>query len=586
MNTQSSTPIQRAKTETLYDLFKSRVDATPHDAAYVYFNKRTGAWVEMNWVETFRLFTHVRNALASEKLQIGDRILLVLPNSVEWVVIEQAAQHLGIVVVAMATAESAANINHIIDDTDASLVFINTDIYRETIQSHIFLHHPKTRLISLSEQADNSETTCFTRWIAKNRRFSAQTPQINKHALATIIYTSGTVGTPKGVMLTHNSLLNNAFACLERVNITSDDKLLSIIPVSHILERVAGYYAPMIAGASVSFSRGTGSTLHDLQQTNASILVATPHAMNLAFNQLLTKHPFLGKTIKQYLAYQNGLDEYRVKFIAWPLIRKLLSRTIKKQLLGRLRQIFCGGSALSSDIISIARLLNVPLFQGYGSTEAGGIISVNSPNQQQAESVGKTLNNANVFLNEQHELIIENNSLMLGYWRNKALSKQTLINGKLHTDDLARIDNSYIYLTGRTSEQLQLSTGKKVSPKPMEDKICADNLFENVSLYGENREKLTLVCQLCSDNWDKFIKTNHATNHLTESRKHALLSVRINTLLKTLPDHHFIDFIIPTFDSWNIENGLLSEDGKVNKANVEAFYAGELARVYGGEYIR
>ena len=582
MNKLKNIKIQRRQIESLYDLFKARVDDTPLDIAYGYFNNDSKTWINVSWTEVFKRFLSVRNALASENLLTGDRILLALPNGIDWIIIEQAAHYLGLVVVALPNSESAARINHIIDDTETKIVFIANDACRETIQSHISAQNLNTKLISLDERKSHSDTTYFHSWIAIKHHHSTEKPTISQHSLATIIYTSGTTGKPKGVMHTHDSLLNNAFACIEKIKITHADRLLSITPISHIMERVAGYYVPMITGASVFFSKKPETIIEDLQQTNASILITTPHTLDCAFNQVLSEYPFFQKTITQFIDYQNGQGKHLIKYLMWPLIQKLLSRKIKKHYIGNLNQIFCGGANLSSTLITASKSLNIPLLQGYGLTEAGGIVSVNTPDQQQIKSVGQPLKNASIELSNENEIIIKNDSLMTGYWRDEKLTQQCLIDGKLHTDDLAYLDRSYIHLTGRKSEQLQLSNGKKVSPQPIEDTILADRLFKNVSLYGESREKLTLVCQLCTKGWIEFLTNNNVSEDLTNARKRTLLSVRINTLLKKLPDHHFIDYILPTFDSWDTENGLLNAQGKVNRHNVESFYSRELKKIYEG----
>ena len=589
MNKLAITKIQREQAQTLYDLFKARVDSTPYDPAYSFYDKDTQNWKNIRWVDAYKQFIKVRNALASEQLHTGDRILLALPNGINWITIEQAAHYLGIVVVALPATESAANINHIIDDVDPSLVFIDTDNYREAVSSHITNHNKKTKIISLNQRESNPESTYFNSWLSNNCRFSSFSSQevcINKESLATIIYTSGTTGKPKGVMHSHNSLLNNAFACTEKINITRNDILLSVTPVSHIMERIAGYYAPMITGSSVAFSKAPGTVLEDLNETNASILISSPHIIDCSFQHLLSKHSFFRKTVDQYIDYLNGLDKYRLKFFIWPLVQKKLSKTIKKEFLGNLSQIFCGGSSLSNEVILAAKMLDIPLLQGYGSTEAGGIVSVNTTNEQQYRSVGKPLNNVTVELDEDQELILKSNSLMMGYWQNEESTKQAIIDGKLHTGDLARIENNFIHLTGRKSQLIQLANGTKVSPQPIEEKILTDRLFKKVSLFGANHEKLTLICQLCENTWAEFAAANNRPNKSTESRKHTLLSIRINTLLKSLPGHHYIDFILPTFETWDAENGLLNLQGEVNRENVEQFYSEELRGIYEDIYIK
>lgn len=577
--------IRRNQITTLCDLFKHRVDKSPRDVAYSWFDKNTNDWKQITWLAMFQRFLKVRNALSEENLRPGDRIIIALPNNIEWIVVEQAAMFLGLIVVTLPHTESTANINHIMDDTNAKLVFIQKGSDRYTIACHAENQNHRVKIIALEHKTNlpnDSTDLTFKNWIKDTKLYRTKHAAINENTLATIIYTSGTTGKPKGVMHTHKSLLNNAFACAEKININRTDTLLSVTPLAYIMERVAGYYVPMLVGGSIAYGQGAGEILTDLKQSRASFLVTTPYILDCAFQCLTNKHSTLKKMLTDYIDYQNGVSKFRLKFLAWPVLQKLLTRTIKKEYLSSLKQIFCGGANLSGEVIALSRMLNIPLMQGYGLTEAGGIVSVNTKDHNQSYSMGTSLQNVTLHFADDNEIIIESDSLMTGYWNDDKLSEKTLVNRTLYSGDLGYLDKDYLYMTGRKSQTIMLTNGQKVSPQAIEKTLLTDHLFKNVLLYGNNREKLTLICQLCEKSWSEFVEKNMPVNNKADTHAYSLLSIRINTILKSLPGHHPINFILPSFEQWNAENGLVNAQGKVIRKNVYRYFADELEAIYKG----
>ena len=577
--------IRRNQTKTLCDLFKYRVDNTPKDVAYTWFDEAKQNWQKITWLGVYQRFLEVRNALSEENLQPDDRIIIALPNGIEWIILEQAAMFLGLVVIALPHTESTANIHHIMDDTNAKLVFIKKGSDRHAIACYAESRDHQVKIIALEHQShlsNDSVDLTFANWTKKTKLYQAKHAVINENTLATIIYTSGTTGKPKGVMHTHKSLLNNAFACIQKININRTDTLLSVTPLAYIMERIAGYYVPMIVGGSVTYGQGAGEILSDLKQSRASFLVTTPYILDCAFQCLMNNHATLQKTIAGYIDYQNGVSKFQLKFLLWPVLQKLLARTIKKEYLGNLKQIFCGGANLSGEVIALSKLLDIPLMQGYGLTEAGGIVSVNTKDHNQPYSMGTSLSNVTLHFAEDNEIIIKSNSLMSGYWQDKQLSKKMLLNHTLYTGDIGYFDKDFLFMTGRKSQMIILTNGRKISPQAIEAKILADRLFKNVLLYGDNQEKLTLICQLCEKAWPEFIEKYLPANKKSDEQTHALLSVRINTTLKSIPGHHHIDFVLPSFEQWSANNGLLNAQGKVIRNNVYRYYADELKAIYNG----
>ena len=334
----------------------------------------------------------------------------------------------------------------------------------------------------------------------------------------------------------------------------------------------------MIAGATVVFPKSIDTILGDLAESKTTILITTPNRLERAYKRLLDHLIISSKLVDQYLDYLHGSGKRRLKFLFWPIIRGIVESKAKKLLLHQLKFVISGGSALSPKIISLSNILNLPVLQGYGLTEAGGVVSTNSIQENSPFSVGKVLNNTQVRLSEDHELLVQNDSLMLGYWNDK--KSEIKPDDWLKTEDLVRLENDYLFIEGRKNDTIHLSTGEAVLPSPIEQQLRQDALFENMMLFGDNKESLSLFCQLNPDTWQtfrkKYAKRKELKSDIFTDRLKSILLIRINAILQTVPGHPHIHLVFPTLNPWTPENGLLNAQGKVNKKAVEAFFGKDI----------
>ncbi|HFE37543.1 MAG TPA: hypothetical protein ENK06_03855 [Gammaproteobacteria bacterium] len=579
----SQSCLKRSSVSTLSSVFKKRVDLSPQKEAFRFFNSEKKQWQSITWLNAYKNMLDVRDALLKEAIQTGERIVLVMDNSPTWIYIEQAALYMNLVVVALPPSLLADNICQIAEEVHAKMIFIESDSHWPAIALNPFVRGAGISVVCHQRHKNTKSARYFSDWIkAKKTRYitSSTDNEMTENSLATIIYTSGSCDKPKGVKHSHKNIINNAFACLARIDVNDRDKMLSVTPVSHCLERIAGYYVAIIAGASITFPKLPGSILENLADSKATIIVTTPHQLSKAYKRFLGNLIFSSRLVEQYLDYQLNTGKWRLSFLCWPIIRRRLERKAKKQLLHQLRFVICGGASLSSNIIALSQLLNLPVLQGYGLTEAGGVVSANAINQNMPHSVGKALSNCELKISDDHELLVKNDSLMLGYWNEE--KTKLLADNWLPTTDLARLENDYLFIDGRKNRTIHLSTGEAVLPLPIERALLKDNLFEHVMLAGENREKVYLLCQLNRNEWQAFRKKYANNEEKTfddfTPRLKSILLLRINLKLRTVPGHPRISLIYPSLEPWSVENGLLNAQGKINKQAVELFFSNDIAQ--------
>ena len=562
--------IHRHQVNTLRDLFRIRASQTPDSIAYQFKDRKSDNWESITWKMLFQKMRYVRNALASERLNAKDRILIALPNSIEWVLIEQAAHELGLIPVSLPANSAASTLHHIAAETDAKILFIESVKLIPSLNAYRYFSDNSIKMLGVHIGNNLSDSNCFNSWLDINKTFqSPKRHPIRRNALATIIYTSGTTGKPKGVMHSHESLLNNAFASIEKIDLNETDRLLSVTPISHCMERIAGYYAPMIANAAVSFPIVNNDITAVLQEVNPTVLITPPSLIHRAYDKATDYG-----TLCNFDNFFGFINKLKVE------------RRIHTNYLKSLRYIFTGGAKVPDHVTALCKTLKLPVIQGYGLTEAGGIVCTNLPKQNLPGSIGKPIAGVNLSLSDDNEVLVSSNSMMLGYWKNPQLTAKVLKNGLLSTNDIGENKANYFYIHDRKHQKIHLSTGEKLSPFPLEQRIKQDHLFKYAMIYGESREKLAVICNLDKAVLKNVLNRVSISNRNINQRRELkseitkLISIRVNTIIKQVPNHLPIELVIPTFEPWTELNGLLNAKGKMNRENIEQKYLGEIEKVY------
>ncbi len=589
---------------TLPGLFRERVRRTPDATAYQHFNAKTERWEETSWREMASLVARWQQALENEALQPGDRVAVMLANGREWVAFDQAALGLGLIVVPLFVNDNPENLSYVLNDAGAKLLLIQGGRQwqqcsrvadrLETLQRIVTLEPVKP-----SEQENEPRLRWVETWLPEEATGEPLAREGEADELATIVYTSGTSGRPKGVMLSHSNILADARAGLKAVTIYRDDRFLSFLPLSHMLERTVGYYLPMMAGSTVAFARSIQQLSADFQTVRPTVFVSVPRIferIHLRIEDQLAAQPSWKRKLFEravdtgWHRYEHlqGRAPWHPRLLLWPLFDRLVARKVRERLGGNVRLTVCGGAPLAPAIARLFIGLDIQLLQGYGLTEASPVISVNTLEDNRPASIGKALPGIEVRLGEKDELLARGPTVMLGYWNNpKATAEAIDEAGWLHTGDKASIDEEgHIFLTGRLKEILVLANGEKVPPAEMEMAIIADSLFEQVMVIGEQRPFLAVLAVLNREQWDILVK-----EHRWESREDELLrdrtveSVilkRISERTASFPGYAQIRRVSLSLTPWTVDEGLLTPTLKLRRNQILERHKEEIERIYAG----
>lgn len=594
--------IKPEKAVTLYGLFLERTKQTPDTIAYRYFDNAQNLWLTLTWAQMRDQVARWQSALLRENLASGDRVALMLRNCPQWVMFEQAAMSLGLVVVPLYTVDRPESAAYIIDNAQAKVLLFETDEQWQELRSVRDLLGCVQRMVSLDKiaVADEPRLSHLEAWLPAQSVLQPELPR-NRDDLATIIYTSGTTGKPKGVMLSHHNILYNAYASLNtfKEGLDNTDIFLSFLPLSHTFERTAGYYMAMMAGAAVGYARSIPQLAEDLTVIRPTILASVPRIYERIYNAIHAKleegpplrYKLFMLTVDvgwDRFEYLQGRGRWTPKLLLWPLLKKLVAEKVMDRLGGRIRMSVSGGAALPPKVSRLFIALGLPLVQGYGMTETSPVVCVNHVEDNLPATVGPPLEGIQVRIGEQNALLVKGPCNMLGYWNNpEATAAMIDKDGWLNTGDTASIGASgHVTITGRLKEIIVMSTGEKVPPVDMEEAILRDSLFDQAMVYGEGRPTLMVLAVINPEKWKAFAQQVgvHADmpESLHDSRIEQQALQRIAEQIKEFPGYAKVHRVLLQTEPWSIENGLMTPTLKIKRAQVATQFAQQIEQLYEG----
>ena len=590
---------------TLDGLFRERVKRTPEGVAYRDFNQQHANWRDYTWAQIDHQVARWQSALEKEGLQAGDRVGVMLRNSPEWVIFDQAALGLGLVVVPLYTQDRPDNVAYIVNDSGCKVLLFGTNEQwaafkdvRDQLGGLVRILIVEPVVQPIAGAADEPRLKSIEQWLPDQ---GAATRHLARSGdeLATIVYTSGTTGKPKGVMLSHNNILTNAYAALQLLTVRPDDSFLSFLPLSHAFERTCGYYLTIMCGATVSYARGIPQLGEDLQTLRPTMLISVPRIYERIWGAIrakldegspLKKKLFMLAVEVGYARFEQaqGRGSWKPSFLLWPLLNALVASKVLARLGGRMRAAMSGGAALPPDISRVFIGLGLPVLQGYGLTETSPIACANGPSDNLPASVGKTLAGVQVKIGANNALLIKGPNVMLGYWNNEAATKAMIQpDGWLNSGDTARIDEQgHVFITGRIKEIIVMSNGEKLPPVDMENAILRDPLFEQVMLLGEAKPYLSVLAVLNADHWKKLAaeKGWKADDPAVMRSKEveSVIIARVGAQLKEFPGYAQVRRASVSLDQWSMENGLLTPTLKLKRPKVMEKFSAEIDQMYAG----
>ena len=559
--------------------------------------KKDGEWSHISWNEASNLVQDLSVGLHEIGVRKNDKISIIAENSYKWCVVDLAIISLGAITVPGYTTSNEDEIFYLLSHSEASVVFLNSKLL-STIENILPKLDKIKHIVCIDEVKStklNKTINSFDNLIDKGSKSLSKSSfkedtlhKVKEDDVVSIIYTSGTSSKPKGVMLTHKSIISNILGANELVKEleVKDHKFLSIIPLSHAYEHTAGFFLPILIGAEIFFNENRDQIVNDLLSVKPSLMTAVPRLYevlhkkinNQLSNQSKITQKLFSKTIelgtkkfeKHELLFIEKLQDFALD--------KLVRKKIQKKFGGNLKAFISGGAALNEQVGLFFQSLGINILQGYGQTECSPLISCNPIHNIKINSVGPVIKGIDIKLSKQNEILVKGNSLMKGYWKDKKNTNNTIIDGWLHTGDLGSIDeDGYLYISGRINEMIVNSGGENIAPVPIENLLMSYDEIEQALVCGHNRPFLISV--LIPN--ETLLKANRSNVNKMKTDFQNI----INNVNKQLSQNKKIRKFILSDKLFSIENSQLTPTLKMKRRVIEAFYKDEIESLYKKSYF-
>ena len=458
--------------------------------------KQGGTYRDLTFAQVEAAVRQVGSALIKLGLRPGDRFAILCENRPEWVMADLGSMLAGAVTVPIHTTFSARLAAEVLKNSGSRFLLVSGSEQLRKILSVIAELSDLEKIVFLeAEPSSDLDLNRFLRWsdflalADEATRFPATSP----HDLCTLLYTSGTTGRSKGVMLTHHNFLSNAHAALQAIPFNDQDILLSILPLSHVLERCGGYYAPLvIAGARIAYAKSLKEIPENLREIQPTALILVPRLFEQIYDRIQQEFSRRGGIARRIFRWSLGRTPGTP---AYYLADKLIFRKIRARFGGRLRFAISGGAALNPRNAIFFRQVGIIIAEGYGLTETSPVISVNRPHRIKIGTVGPPLEGIQVKIAADGEVLVKGEGNTRGYWQDDKSTQELIdLEGWLHTGDLGAMDEEgFLKIIGRKKEMLVTASGKNVYPEALESKLNASPYIAQSMIVGDGEKYLAVL---------------------------------------------------------------------------------------------
>ena len=537
------------------------------------------------WEETKKNILKL-SKIIKENIKEGDRCLLVSENRPEWFVSDMAIMLSGGITVPAYTTYTEEDYKYLIEDCEPSLVIVSNNEMLKKLNNTINEKEFIKKVITLDEVnkvihnldiIDKDKYLDFN-IILKNNLLEEdiiQNKKLKRTSPACIIYTSGTGGNPKGVILSHGGILNNLVGACEIMKplFNSRPVFLTWLPLSHSYEHCV-QFAQIAVGAKVFYAEKIEKLLENISEAKPTIMTAVPRFYQNLYNKIninLKKQTgFKAKLIEATLRLgKKKLLNQKMTFFEKLLnlmVEILVRKKIKNQFGGNLKAFVSGGGALDKEIGEFLNSVGLPTLQGYGLTETSPVVSCNPIHKIKVETVGPPFKGNQVKIADDGEILVKGENVMLGYWNKKEETDEVIIDGWLHTGDIGEIDpeDSYLKITDRKKDIIVSTGGDNISPAKIENMITNEPEIDQCMVYGDKKNYLVALVVPSKD----FLYEKEKINNVIEKINKKL------TLLEKIKRIQLID------ENFSIENGLMTPTMKVKRKKVIEKYKNQLEKLY------
>lgn len=549
--------------------------------------------------------------LKSIGIEKGDRVAILSENRPQWVVADMATMMIGAVNVPLYPSLPPNQIAYIMQNSECKAIITSTMLQLNKVRK-IRSEIPSLQSVISINELDAPDSTVIEFETAKKigEKFNHEHPnalanlELSEHDLATLVYTSGTTGNPKGVMLTHRNICENLKSCNETMckvlPIDERDSTLSFLPLCHTYERTAGYYLIFGCGATINYAESIETITMNLAEVRPSVVVTVPRLFERIKSGLF-KSVDSGPPMKKklfYWALNVGYAHARAKrnkrfspvlAMQYAIADALVFSKIKERFGGRLRYFISGGAALPKETGELFEAMGITILEGFGLTETSPVTHVNRIHLIKYGTVGPPIHNVEHKIAPDGEILVRGPNVMKGYWRDEQATKEVIDeDGWFHTGDIGEIDeDNYLKITDRKKHIIVNSGGKNIAPLPIENLIAASPLVEQVVVIGEKRPFLSAIIVPNFDTLKTFadqngIKYENNEDLIQKEEIKKLYEELLRKISRELASHEKVRRFLLVAEQFSIDKGEMTPTLKIKRKVIEQKFKEEIDALYKG----
>lgn len=582
----------------IFDLVDNYTEKYPNQDT-VLACKCDGKWKKIGVTEYAETVNNISYGLMALGISEGDKVGIVSGNRPEWNMIDFAIMQIKAVSVPIYPTISQSDYRHILNHAEMKIIFVEGKELRTKLEP-IFPELKQMKHIITFVKHEGTDYRYYNELVELGKanpqpeKLAALKASVQPHDLATMLYTSGTTGVPKGVMLSHDNIVQN-FKSVAMTPAKWSNKALSFLPLCHAYERMLVYMYQYL-GMSVYYAESLGTIADNIKEIHPTMMSCVPRLLEKIYDKLFLagkKLPY-AQRILYYWAF-NLATRFQLQDMGWwyniqyHLADKLIYAKWREAIGGNFDIVVSGGSAIQSHIASFFSAIHMPVFEGYGLTETSPVIAVSARGKygRKFGTVGQALPGTELKIGENKEILTRGHNVMLGYYKDPELTKQVIDDeGWLHTGDTGELSpEGLLTVTGRLKSIFKTSFGKYVNPQAIESKCCESPFIENMIVLGENKK---FVAALISPDftflksWCKKHKLDLKSNE--EMVNNPLVIKRFQTEIKKynpfFGDWEQIKRFEIVSDEWAQANGFLSPTLKIKRNVIENFYADRVEKLF------
>ncbi len=564
----------------------------------VLVGKEAGQWVKHDLEKYQQMANDISYALLSLGIKKGDKIATISNNRPEWNFVDMGIMQIGAIHVPIYPTISADDYQYILKHAGVKYVFVAGNVLMRKI-GHILKSVENILDVYTFSEVEGQKHFSELVEIGKDNQNEPELTKIkdsiSKDDIATLIYTSGTTGFPKGVMLSHENILSNVRAVFEIFPVDETTRGLSYLPLCHVYERMVNYVL-QYKGVSIYYAENMATIVDNIQDIKPHIMTTVPRLLEKVYDKIMAKGRLLSGIQKQIffwavnlgLSYQFDKPNRFFYNIQLRIANKLVFSKWRDAFGGNMRSIVSGGAALQPRLSQVYNAAGIPVVEGYGMTESSPVIAVNTYDvgRRKIGTVGPPVVDVNVKISNDGEILVKGPNVMHGYYRDKEMTDQTIINGWLHTGDVGVIDeDGMLKITGRVKEIFKTSMGKYISPVLLENKIKESPFFDQIIVLGENQKFAAALIvpdfeHLVS--WCKIKGIPYTSNEdmITNKTVRDRLKREIDCFNKQFGDTDKIKKFDLIDHEWTIDSGEITANLKLKRSYIQNKYKEEINKLF------